>query len=175
MKFIIFPFFLALVTVVPVHAEDAWKNYFNERFGFSLNYPATLVASPDPIDGAGREYHTPGKEFSIAATAHFLRIVDANESLDSHWHDELNDLQGLITYKAKGDSWYVVSGVTTNGYVFYHKFFTKGQNWAAVHITYPESQRAKYDSWVARIEKHFVPFLKGDHYDRPEWKGALVN
>jgi len=99
-----------------------------------LNYPATLVASPDSINGAGREYHTPGKEFSIAATAHFLRIIDANESLDSHWQHELNDLQGLITFKAKGDSWYVVSGVTTNGYVFYHKISTKGQNWAAFRI-----------------------------------------
>jgi hypothetical protein len=67
----------------------------------------------------------------------------------------------------------VVSGVTTNGYVFYHKFFTKGQNWAGFRITYPKSQRAKYDSWVTRIEKQFVPFLKGDRYDRPEWKGAL--
>ena len=173
MKFIIYPFFLALVTVVPTHAEDARKNYVNERFGFSLNYPAILVASPDPINGAGREYHPPGKEFSISATAHFLRIIDANESLDSHWQHELNDLQGLITFKAKEDSWYVVSGVTTNGYVFYHKFFTKGQNWAAFRITYPKSQRAKYDPWVMRIEKQFVPFLKGDRYDRPEWKGAL--
>jgi hypothetical protein len=69
----------------------------------------------------------------------------------------------------------VISGVTTNGYVFYHKFFTKGQNWAAIHITYPKAQKAKYDSWATRIEKQFVPFLKGDHYDRPEWKGALVN
>jgi hypothetical protein len=75
MKFIIFPLFLALVTVFPVHAEDVWKNYVNERFGFSLNYPATLVASPDSINGAGREYHTAGKEFSISATAHFLATL----------------------------------------------------------------------------------------------------
>ena len=172
MKSIILPFLLALVTVVPAHAEEgAWKQYVNERFGFSLNYPATLVASPDPIDGAGREYHTHDKEFSVATAAHFLRIADQNESLDSHWQDELNDLKSLISYKKKGDSWYVVSGVTTNGYVFYHKFFTKGNNWATFHITYPKSLKAKYDSWVTQIEKHFVPFLKGKNYDRSEWNG----
>jgi hypothetical protein len=82
MKFIVYPFFLALVTVVPVHAKDAWKSYVNERFGFSLNYPATLVASPDPNNGAGREYHTPGKEFSITtppisyeSSTHMSRLI----------------------------------------------------------------------------------------------------
>ena len=175
MKFIIYPVFLALVTIVPAHAEEGvWKKYINERFGFSLVYPATLVASPDPIDGSGCEYHTSGKDFSLVAAAHFLRILDANDSLDTHWRGELKYFKGLITYKRKGASWYVVSGVTTNGYIFYHKFFTKGQNWAAFQITYPESQKAKYDPWVGQIEKHFVPFLTGDHYDRAEWKGALV-
>ena len=172
MKFIILPFYLALVTVASAHAEvGAWKQYVNERFGFSLKYPAPLVASPDPVDGAGREYHTPDHEFSVATAAHFLRIVDSNESLESHWQEELKDLKNQISYKTKGASWYVVSGVTTNGQVFYHKFFTKGNNWATFHITYPKSKKAKYDSWVTRIAIHFVPFLKGKNYDRSDWNG----
>jgi outer membrane receptor protein involved in Fe transport len=168
-------FFVFIIPVVQSHAADiAWKKYVNERFGYSLEYPAALVASPDPFDKSGREYHTPDSEFSVATAAHYLRIVDPNESLDSNWKDDVKDLKKLITYKKKSDSWYVISGVTTNGYVFYYKFFTQGNNWATFHIIYPKSQKTKYDPWVTRIEKHFVPFLKGKYYERSEWKGAAV-
>lgn len=171
----VFAFTVLFVTVVQTNAADSnWKKYVNERFGFSLEYPATLVASPDPIDGSGREYHTPDSEFSVATAAHYLRIADPNESLDTHWKDEQSGLENLITYKKKGGSWYVISGVTTNGYVFYYKFFTQSNNWATFHIIYPKSQKPKYDPWVTRIEKHFVPFLTGTNYERATWKGAAV-
>lgn len=163
------------VTVATTRAADyVWKEYINDRFGFSLTYPAILVASTDPANSSGREYHTTNKEFSVAAAAHFLRIADPDESLETHWKEDLAACKNLITYKKKGDSWYVISGVTTNGYVFYNKFFTQGNNWAAFDITYPKSKKLQYDPWVLRIEKNFKPFLPGKQYDRAEWKGGLV-
>jgi hypothetical protein len=163
---------LLLFVAIQVQAQDAnWKTYVNERFGFSLTYPSSLIpTTPDPIDGAGREYHTADHEFSIGTAAHFLRLTDPNESLETNWRDELKDDKGLITYKRKGKSWYVVSGITTNGYVFYNKFYTQGKNWAAFQITYPKAQKVKYDPWVVRIEKTFVAFVKGrkGQYDRGE-------
>ena len=146
-----------------------WKQYVNERFGYLLQYPPTMVqVGQDPTDGAGRAYHTTDDDFSIETGAHFLCITDPNESIVTHWMAETNDLKALITYKRRGDSWYVVSGVTTNGFVFYHKFFTHGKNWASFHIVYPQAKQKNYSPWVLRIEKTFVPFLNGqnDQYDR---------
>ena len=167
--------FVLSITANATQTNDtSWKEYINERFGYSLHVPNVLIASRDPVNGSGREYHTTNKEFSVASGAHFLRIADPNESLESHWNEDLAECKNQITYKKKSDSWYVISGVTTNGYFFYNKFFTKGNNWATFHITYLKLRKSQYDPWVLRIEKNFKPFLPGKQYDRAEWKGSLV-
>lgn len=145
-------------------AEEAWKTYTNARFGFRLLYPASLVASREPDNGAGREFHSKNEEFSIAVSARFLQ-KDLGETLESQFAGELETLGKTITYKRKTADWYVVSGVAKDGTEFYHKVFAQGANYAAFHITYPHALNKQYDPWVARIEKGFVPFLPGD-FDR---------
>lgn len=154
----------ALLSTVSVRSEDAWKEYANGRFGFLLRYPGTLLASREPDNGGGREFHTPDKEFSVVAVGHFL-ISDIGDSLEKRWQDDLKSLGETITYKKKTATWYVVSGVTKEGTEYYHKFHAKESNWSGFRITYPRTKNKKYDPWVTRIEKSFVPFLEGD-YDR---------
>ena len=62
--------FLALhaSTFADALGETAWKEYVNARFGFKMSYPASLVASRDPENGDGREYHTKGDN---CAALHF--------------------------------------------------------------------------------------------------------
>ena len=159
---------VCVVTLVEsVSAQELkWRKYTNERFGFVLSYPATLIAGPEPQNGAGREFHTRDKAFSVSAQAHFLSPETGN-TLDSNWNEELTRSGVTVTYKKKAQSWYVVSGVTDEGTEYYHKFFAKGGNWVELAITYPHAQNAKYDKWVEEIAKRFVPFLEGD-YDRSE-------
>src|ERR1700745_523173 len=88
-----------VLVIVLAHGEGAqWKEYVNRRFGFSLRYPATLIASRAPENGAGLEFHTADKEFSVLAEGHFLH-VDEGDSFDKHWQDELDWIGGTITYK----------------------------------------------------------------------------
>jgi hypothetical protein len=156
-----------ILIAVLAHGEDvSWKKYVNKRFGFSLSYPATLSASRTPENGAGLEFHTANKEFSLLAEGGFL-LVDDGDSLDKRWQGELDSLGDTITYKKKADTWYVISGVAKDGTEYYHKLCTKAGNWAAFNITYPHAKNKQYDPWVQRIEKSFVPFLKGD-FDRVE-------
>ena len=95
-------------------AELQWRKYTNERFGFVLSYPATLVASREPDNGAGREFHTRDKAFSLSVQAHFLS-PDTGNTFESNWNEELNTPGVTITYKRKAKDWYVVSGVTREG------------------------------------------------------------
>ena len=161
------PLLLALGTGIGavLAAETEWKEYVNARFGFRLSYPAILVASREPDNGGGREFHTPDKSFSLAAYAHFF--VDDVDSFEDRWQNELKSNGDTITYKKKTKTWYVVSGVAKDGTEYYHKLQVNGKNWAAFDITYPHSQHEKYDAWVERIARSFVPFLPGD-YDRLE-------
>ena len=141
-----------------------WRKYTNERFGFTLSYPSTLVAGVEAQNGSGREFHTPDMTFSLAVSAHFF-APDIGDTFEARWNEELSSLGDTINYKKKTDAWYVVSGVAKDGTEYYHKKMRKGGNWVAFHITYPHAQNAKYDKWVEEIAKRFVPFLDGD-YDR---------
>ena len=147
-------------------AELKWKKYENGRFGFVLTYPETLIGSREPVNGSGREFHSADKEFSVATSAHFF-AQDGEDSFEKRWEEELEIPDVTITYKKKTPNWYVVSGVTKSGTEYYHKLYQKGQNWVALHITYPHAKNKKYDPWVTRIEKSFIPFQEGD-FDRIE-------
>lgn len=152
---------IALALPVVAWAADAWKDYVNARFGFKVSLPASLVASPEPANGAGREFHTKNKDFSILAHGHFLN----GETLESAFAGELRDLGGNITYQRKARDWYVVSGVN-DGSEFYVKRHVKGGNWSELRFIYPHAKAGQYDPWVERIVKSFVPFLDGPDYDR---------
>lgn len=165
---------LALVTLgvlvfalISAAAETGWKKYTNNRFGFVLTYPASLVAGREPTNGAGRQFHSGDGEFSVAANAHFFQ-PDIGDTFEKRWEEETSPTDGsTINYKKKAETWFVVSGVTKKGYEFYHKVYRQGRNWAAFQITYPHAKAKQYDAWVTEIGKRFVPFLKGD-YDRIE-------
>ncbi|MEP6667702.1 MAG: hypothetical protein ABJF10_01030 [Chthoniobacter sp.] len=151
---------LPLATFADAFSGSTWKEYVNARFGFKISHPAELVASPDPANGGGREYHTKDKEFSVSVEGHFLN----GATLESFWAEDLKKLGSHITYKKKTADWYVVSGVK-DGLEFYHKLHVKDGNWAEVSFTYPHAKAKEYDPWVEGIVKSFVPFLQGD-YDR---------
>lgn len=161
--------FLLGLFVLPVSASPThtrWRNYANARFGFVLSYPASLIASREADNGDGREFHTVDKEFSVSAFAHFF-MPESDDTFERRWQEELDAPDVSINYKKKTENWYVVSGITKDGTEYYHKLYRKGANWAAFHITYPHAFAAKYDAWVARIGKGFVPFREGD-FDRIE-------
>ena len=154
----------ALFAATVAAQELKWRKYTNERFGFVLSYPGTLVAGAEAQNGSGREFHSRDKAFSLAVSAQFFH-PDIGDTYEARWNGELSSLGETITYKKKSDTWYVVSGVAKDGTEYYHKTMRKGGNWVAFHITYPHAQNAKYDRWVEEIAKRFVPFLDGD-YDR---------
>ena len=67
-----------LLFVIQAQARETRQKYVNERFGFSLFYPCTLIHSTAPIDGPGRLYYSADNEFQIATAAHLLAITDPN-------------------------------------------------------------------------------------------------
>lgn len=151
-----FVVFFSLITVVAASERgERWSKYTNQRCGFRLTYPASLIASREPDNGDGREFHSSDREFSVTASGHFFVLED--ESLESVWQEEIGELGGTAHYKRKTKNWFVISGVK-NGCEYYRKFYASGGSWVLLRINYPHTKRYKYDPWVVRIEKNFTPF-----------------
>ena len=163
MKHALLSTFAVVCLATSAFANPAWKQYVNARFGFLFSRPSELIASREPDNGGGMEFHTKDSEFSVAASGHFL--IDG-DNLEKNWNSELAELGATVTYKHKAANWYVISGVK-GGTEYYHKACVNGDNAVELHITYPHAKNKQYDPWVEKIEKSLVPFLKGD-YDRVE-------
>lgn len=141
-------------------AAGKWETYENGRFGFRFEYPASLRPGRQPENAAGRNF-TDGT-FSVTAQGQFMH----DRTIDDFYRDALKAYGSDVTYKVKRATWFVVSADQSNGYVVYTKFHVQGQNFAEFTATYPLGTGKKYDPVIERMAKTFVPFLKGDDYDR---------
>jgi hypothetical protein len=163
-RFLIWLFLLFLSG--PAFASD-WKREVNERWGFALTYPGSLIPEPLPANGDGRRYHSADHEVSLAAMGSHTHPDLLGESLDGFWQKELADRGDTVTYKFKKRDFYVISGVNPNGYEYYHKVFFYPTYWVEFEITYPHSKHQRYDVWVERISHVFIPALPDNgQYDR---------
>ena len=133
--------------------------YVNEQFGFVLRYPGDLVPGPMRSDGSGAEFHTPNGEFKIFAFA-VPSGGNPRKVIARNFAEELKVFGDAVSYKRKGDTWFVVSGVNKAGLEFYSKAYANSSAVTLVRITYPHSQNGTYDPWVTLIEKNFTSARK---------------
>ena len=117
----------------------------------------SLIHSTAPA-ATGCAYQTADGEFNVEAVVQ--PEPSAEETLDQRMEKEMELLGQTVTYKKKGETWFVLSGVTSDGTEYYRKLFTNGAQWVTLRITYPHVRNKKYDKWVTRMEKTFVPFEK---------------
>lgn len=178
----LFSFALVLLAVFPVlqgRAQESkekeetvnakgWTVYHNPRFGFDLPVPPAMSKKRAPDNGGGRSYFSKDEKFSVAAWAHF-NVEASITGLEAEWKQALEQEGRKITYKTKGKTWFVVSGVNDNGFGFYHKFFVEGDYCAAFSITYPQAQEKEFQPAIEKIAKEFKANLgKGVDNLEPE-------
>ena len=136
--------------------EEAWNTCSTPKTQFVLQIPASLIHSTAPT-ATGCSFQTPDGEFSVEAVAQ-PDCGKEGETLESRMQKEIDLLSGTVKHKKKGDTWFFLSGVTPDGTEYYRKLFIKDSQCVTLRVTYPQAQHKKYDQWVARIEKTFVPF-----------------
>ena len=156
---------LAAALVLTTGAADAqdteWKACSDPQFLYVLKYPGVLTR----LEGAapsGCSFQTPDGDFAVEAVAENPAGDGAGEKLEVRMAKELELMGDTVSYKTSGESWFVISGVTSDGTEYYRKGFTDGRQWISLRITYPHARNEKFDPWVKRIEKSFVAFAKAD-------------
>ena len=131
-----------------------WQTYQDDRYTF--RYPADLVTASHRNGVV--ELHSLDQAFRVRASA---RINSKKDTVQSAWQQRLKELGRSVTYKRKGDGWFVVSGVE-GGKTYYRKQFVSPERTAELVITYPKSRASVYDPWVTEIEKSFVAYRASD-------------
>ena len=150
-------------------AEESWSICSVPDAPFHLQVPATLIHST-ATTATGCSFQTQDAEFNVEA------VIQENtgEPLEVRMQKEIELLSGNVDRKQKGDDWFLLSGVTPDGTEYFRKLFTQNGQWVTLRITYPHAQRKKYEDWVKRIEKTFVPFATTAQSEKARANGEEV-
>lgn len=138
--------------------EERWNICSTPKTEYLLQVPASLIHSTAPT-ATGCSFQTPEGDFTVEAAVQ-PDTAGQVETLETRMQKEIDLLAGTVTYKKKGDTWFVLSGVTPDGTEYYRKLYNKDSQWVTLRITYPHVRNKKYDKWVTRMEKTFIPFAE---------------
>jgi hypothetical protein len=137
-------------------AAGQWLTYQNDRYGSTIDYPKQFKAEPPPGAYDGRTFSSAdGAQFAVYAS------YDASDFNLAKYEDfTLRNLDSgeTVTYKSRGDNWFVISG-TKGGSIFYERHLLShgGQMADGFFMTYPAAAKQTYDPIVARMAKSFRP------------------
>jgi hypothetical protein len=146
-----------LLTASLAHGQNLdWQRQTNEVGEFSVELPLGAFTALDGPDASRRVFTELGGEGQITlygGPAEGLTIDEFARQL-SAGADVRN-----ITYQAGGNSWFVLSGYYDNEnggepLIFYTKVLMSAdhQTFSAFEISYPRSEKRRFDPIVERIE-----------------------
>ncbi len=142
-----------------------YQDYTNARFDYSVLYPAALVTpQPPPTNGDGLQFNSESGDIvmTVAGSSNALR-----RSLSELYQNELESEMREITYRDRGDDWFVVSGYG-DGTVFYtKKMFVPSEvpgmeNIVSLYLTYQQRLQPEFDRVVSRIANSLSGTAEGD-------------
>jgi hypothetical protein len=153
-----------LISAAGTTSAQAWRTYHNDRYGSTIEYPGFFQpGEPPAIDD--------GLAFSSADGASFSVFASYNASdfdLAGYQDFIVKNLAAgkVITYRAHGRDWFVISGTAGNDGVFYerHRLSHGGEMTEGFVMSYPVGLKQKYDPIVARMAKSFRP---GEGFQTP--------
>ena len=151
--------FLALATALFGGAGPAgavtWRTYQNDRYGTIIEYPDFFRAGPAPDANDGRSFtNADGASFSVFASYNALDF-----DLAGYRDFIVKNLSAgkIITYRAQGPDWFVISGTAGADAIFYERYLLShsGEMTEGFVASYPGRLKQKYDPIVARMAKSF--------------------
>jgi hypothetical protein len=150
--------FILLLGSSAVRAALDWVPYVNQRFGFSLRYPANLF-EPE------RKFEAGDGEVFAGIRGRGRLLVGALENSDRHTIGSYMNMTRQqsytgynVNYAPRGGTWFVLSGENDRD-VFYEKvmFSCSGRIINSFALVYPIESKREFDPIVEGIEKTFRP------------------
>jgi hypothetical protein len=144
---------LMLGTIGAATADD-WRTYSNDRYGTTIDYPASFKPMPPPDNDDGRRFKSAdGAEFAVFAS---YNAFDFN--LAKFRDDTVRKLDAgsVVTYQAHGDDWFVISGTKGDAIFYRRHLLSHGEEMTEGFVmSYPAQLKQRYDPIVARMAKSF--------------------
>ena len=155
-------FVSALASAVSAEAASTLSTYRNARFGYAVDVPSEFRMGEAPVNNDGRVFYDPSSEGVISVFGMYNALGASRESYATEREEDWRGLGGTVTYRAKRENWFVLSG-TVGGDIFYERviFSADGDTIATLLVRYPQSEKARFDPLVARASRT-LRFLRAE-------------
>lgn len=165
-KILYLSIWFCLFSAIPCDAQQniKYKNYLNQSFGFSIDYPnEILLPQGESGSGDGQTFvSSKNKNNLLAVYRDFLDNMDpeVNFTLEVGFKKEVAACEGKearrkITYKKLGKDFYVLSGYKQNGYIFYQKSILVQGALCTCILEYSKEDKELFGKISERVFKSF--------------------
>ena len=124
--------------------------YVNPRYGFKIEIPSGFRPLPEAENGDGQIFEGPAR-----ITVYGSNQV-ASETAQSTLALLVRECPGKVAYKARGQSWYVISWSDGGSVVYVKGLIGKGCS-NTLRVEYPKGLQKRLAPVVNRLEATFKP------------------
>jgi hypothetical protein len=129
-------------------AAGKFLAYINNKYNFSVDYPASFSGHGEPDAGDGQVFTSPANDARLTTSANYCGEGLYSPARFLADHQQNSALK--VTYSRQTKTLAVVSGTRGNR-IFYDKLIFNGVQCAKFSLEYESTQREQYDALVARI------------------------
>jgi hypothetical protein len=103
----------------PAALADDWRTYHNDRYGTTIDYPSAFKPGTPPGNDDGLAFASAdGAEFSVFAS---YNALDFDLTAFQDFIVKNLGADAVVTYRAHGDDWFVISGTRGSDRIFYER------------------------------------------------------
>ena len=148
---------LNLTPAALAQAGGGWQPYLDPDYGFSAELPLGVFEVVDAQDTPGIALREIGGQATVSLYGGPARGL-TRDTLEAR----LETGSQVSTYRAGGDSWFVLSGYyeaqEAQDTIFYTKvlFSPNHETFSAFEITFPAADKPRFEALVERFEDNFT-------------------
>lgn len=136
-----------------------YEEYYNTRFGFTIEYPDTFVAKPLPDNGDGIIYSAPDGSAELTVSG----INNVNKETVTSIYNNLLKEHSNASYKKQENNWMVVSWLEGDN-IIYEKSVAGSGSINTFILKYSSKEKDYYSSIVSHINASFkTPTIDASH------------
>lgn len=137
-------------------AQEKYSTYSNDRFSFSVDYPADVLKMlPPPDNDDGRTFRSDDKGVEMQVWGEYNA---ESRTLQERYERDLKGFTEKPSYMVLKRDWYVLSGLK-DGKIFYEKVLVRRRGDTDIFYTftveYPAGQKTTFDPIVKRMADSF--------------------
>lgn len=145
--------FLSAAVAAPAQTLE---KYCNSKYVYCVGYPASLLTPQgEPDAGDGQVFLSKDKAIDLTVWGAHNALDETLQAAYDSTLASLDKERSKVTYKLLRPPWFVASGTTAKGQIFYRKTFLVDGTFKTLILTYPAARKTELDALVGKIVTSF--------------------